>query len=419
MKNIVLGHKRERDSLLEQSFILRDGVEQVSKNLKNNLIKVVMGPRRAGKSIFSLQAFRGIDFAYLNFDDERLTGLADYDEILKAIVQVYGDTKYLLFDEIQNLDKWELFVNRLQRKGFNIVLTGSNSRLLSRELSSHLTGRYLQFQVLPFSFSEFLRANSFQIDEMIDLKEYQGLILNQLDTYLCTGGFPEVVVKQLDQQGYLKTLFDGILFKDIVKRYSIRQPQGLYDLGLYLLTNHSNEFSYTRLKNSLGFNSVHTVVNYLEYLKDAYLVFDRGRFSYKLGENIRSPRKLYGYDTGMIQAVKFQTSPDSGRLMENLVAIELLRRGKEFYYYRARNGNEVDFVVKAGIGIVQLIQVCYEMNTHLQTRGRELKALVKASSELRCDDLMILTWDDAGETTESGKKIRFVPLWTWLISPEQ
>ena len=167
MKNIVLGHRLERDELLRQKFVPREGVEYARKNLENSLIKVIVGPRRAGKSVFALQILEGVDFAYLNFDDERLIGLSDYDEILKAIIQVYGDTRYFLFDEIQNLDKWELLVNRLQRRGFNMVLTGSNSRLLSRELSSHLTGRYIQFRVLPFSFAEFLKAKDFILDETL------------------------------------------------------------------------------------------------------------------------------------------------------------------------------------------------------------------------------------------------------------
>ncbi len=416
MKNIVLGHKLERDELLRQKFVPREGVEHARKNLENSLIKVIVGPRRAGKSVFALQILEGVDFAYLNFDDERLIGLSDYDEILKAIMQVYGDTRYFLFDEIQNLDKWELLVNRLQRRGFNLVLTGSNSKLLSRELSSHLTGRYIQFRILPFSFAEFLKAKDFILDETINLKEQQGILLNHLGTYLLTGGFPEIVVKNIDQQGYLKTLFDGILFKDIVKRYNIRQPQKLYDLGLYLLTNHSNEFSFNRLKNFLGFKSVHTVENYFGYFKEAFLLFDLERFSFKLRESIKSPRKAYGFDTGMIQAVKFRTSPDSGKLLENLVAIELLRRENDLYYYKTRNNREIDFVVKEGLKIVQLIQVCYEMSPSYQTKNREIDGLAKAASELKCDNLTVLTWDYNGEETVNKKTVRIVPVWVWINS---
>src|SRR3990172_6470901 len=150
MKNIVLGHKIERDNLLRGDYVLRKGLNVAQESIKNTLIKVIVGPRRAGKSVFALEILKGFDFAYLNFDDERLTGVSDYDDLLKAIRQVYGDTKYVLFDEIQNVPNWELFVNRLNRNGFNIVITGSNSNLLSRELATHLTGRFMQFQILPF-----------------------------------------------------------------------------------------------------------------------------------------------------------------------------------------------------------------------------------------------------------------------------
>lgn len=416
MKDIVLGHKIERDELFRQDFVLREGIKEARKSLDTNLIKVIVGPRRAGKSVFALQLLQDIDFAYLNFDDERLAGISNYDDILKAIIQVYGNTRYFLFDEIQNLERWELLVNRLQRRGYNLVLTGSNSRLLSAELASHLTGRYLQFQVFPFSFTEFLKAKDFPLDEMIELKEKQGMLLSHLDDYMLSGGFPEVVVKGIDQQGYLKTLFDGILFKDIVKRYSVRQPQRLYDIGLYLLTNHSNEFSLTRLKNMLGFRSTHTVEAYFGFLKEAFLVFDMERFSFKLREKMKSPRKVYGYDTGMIHAVKFRTSPDRGRLLENLVAIEFLRQGSDFYYYRTKDNKEVDFVIRDGLEVSRLIQVSYKMDSDPQTEKREISALLKAAKELECDDLAILTWDQETVRMVNGKKVMIVPLWRWIIS---
>ena len=222
MKSIVLSHKIERDNLLRGEYISRNGVDVARESIKNTLIKVIIGPRRAGKSVFALDILRGFDFAYLNFDDERLTEVSDYDDIIKAIRQVYGDTKYILFDEVQNLRNWELFVNRLNRNGFNIVITGSNSRLLSKELATHLTGRFFQFQILPFSFAEFLKAKGFIVDEALELKERQGLLLRHLSDYLTSGGYPKVVVNGLEYGSYISTLFESILFKDIVKRYNIR-----------------------------------------------------------------------------------------------------------------------------------------------------------------------------------------------------
>ena len=282
MKEIVLSQKIERDELLGGRYVPREGLKNAREGLQSNLIKVIIGPRRAGKSVFSIQMLEGVNFAYLNFDDERLASALDYDEILKAVRQVYGESKVILFDEIQNLPNWELFVNRLHRRGFNIIITGSNAYLLSRELSTHLTGRYVQFRIFPFSFLEYLRAKEFAIDETLELKEKQGLLLGHLDHYLDKGGYPEIVVKGLDAKNYLATLFESILFKDIVKRYSIRYTKMLSDLAHYLITNHSNEFSYTKLKNILEFRSVHTVENYTKYLTEAFLTFSIDRFSFKL-----------------------------------------------------------------------------------------------------------------------------------------
>jgi len=414
MKEIVLSQKVERDELLGGRYVPREGLKNARENLQNNLIKVIIGPRRAGKSVFSIQMLEGVNFAYLNFDDERLISSSDYDEILKAIRQVYGESKIILFDEIQNLPNWELFVNRLHRRGFNIIITGSNAYLLSRELSTHLTGRYVQFRIFPFSFSEFLRAKEFVMDESLELKERQGLLLGHLDHYLEKGGYPEIVVKGVDTKNYLTTLFESILFKDIVKRYGVRYPKMLSDLAHYLITNHSNEFSYTKLKNILEFRSVHTVENYLKYLTEAFLTFSVDRFSSKLKEQIRSPKKVYGYDTGIINAMKFKTGRDIGRLMENLVAVELMRREIDFYYYKSVNGKEVDFVIKQGQRVVQLIQVCYDID-HYATRKRELISLTKAGKELGCQDLTILTWEHKAEEEHAGPRVKFLPLWRWLI----
>jgi predicted AAA+ superfamily ATPase len=414
MKDIVFGHKTERDELLAARYVQREGLSEAVKSIKNNLIKVIVGPRRAGKSVFAMKMLQGHDFAYLNFDDERLLGISDYDDLLKAIRQVYGETKTVLFDEIQNLDRWELFLNRLQRKGFNLVITGSNSRLLSTELSTHLTGRYVEFQLLPFSFSEFLKARNFIVDETLATKERQGMVLNLLSEYLSKGGYPEVLLKDLDPKSYITTLFESILFKDIVKRYNVRYSKKLYDLGLYLITNHSSEFSYTRLKNALDFKSVHTVENYTEYLNEAFLIFSIERFSHKVKEQMRSPKKVYAYDTGMINAVKFKTAPDTGRLIENLVAIELLRREKEFYCYKTKDGKEVDFAVKEGLKLSQLIQVCYEVD-HYMTKKRESHALLRAAGESKCKSLIVLTWDYEAKEAADKQEIHYQPLWKWLL----
>jgi predicted AAA+ superfamily ATPase len=411
---IVLAHKNEEEKLLKEKYVKREIPQRAEELIKQDLIKIVIGPRRAGKSVFSVILLKDRDFAYLNFDDEELLKIKDYDEILKGLIQVYGEIDYILFDEIQNLDRWELFVNRLKRKGLNLTITGSNSKLLSKELTTHLTGRYLEIKILPFSFREFLDAKEFKIEKM-DLisKEIQGRLLNLLTEYLENGGYPEVVVKGYGRD-YLKTLFDGIIFKDIVKRYNVRYSSKLYELALYLTSTISKSTSYTRIKNSLNFRSVHTVENYMKYLEEAYLFVMLNRFSYKLKEQLKSPKKIYCIDTGMANAVGFKFTENTGRMMENLVTLELIRRGSEIYYWKNRFGEEVDFVVKEGYKIKQVIQVTY-VSSKKELEEREMRALVKASKELKCRNLLVITWDYEGIEKYQNEKIKFLPLWKWLL----
>ena len=418
MRNILIGHRAERDTLASGDYVAREGAPAARTAMASGLIKVITGPRRAGKSVFAFQMLAGADFAYVNFDDERLYGLTDFDELLKAAVQVYGETKTFLFDEIQNVERWELFVSRLHRQGYNILLTGSNAHLLGRELATHLTGRYREFRLLPFSFAEFLRARKFSIDESLALKERQGLLLSHLNEYVGMGGFPEVVVKGADAHSYLATLFESVLFKDIVRRYGIRQTQRLHDLGTWLVSNTAREYTLTSLKNSLAFGSVHTVENYLGYLAETFLLFTLPRFSWKAKEQVKAPRKAYCYDTGMVQAVRFRSGADTGRLLENVVAVELARRGEEFYCWKETAGKEVDFVVRREAETAELIQVCYDLSEQ-KTRKREIQALIAAAGSLQCGSLTVLTWDEEGEESSAAGPVHLIPAWKWLLGLEK
>ena len=390
IKDIVLQHKIEKENLLSKSYIPREKLHTGKRFLDSDLIKVITGPRRAGKSIFCILLLQDKNFAYLNFDDENLVKISNYDEIVKAVFEVYPESKYFLFDEIQNLENWELLVNKLHRRGFNLILTGSNAKLLDEELATTLTGRYIYIDIFPFSFREFLKARNFEITtkEFI-LPEIKGRILNHLDGYLKNGGFPDVVVKDLDPKIYLETLFDAILLKDVVKRYKVRFTQKIYDLAVYLVTNFCAEFSFTRLSNILEFRSTNTLQKYLRYLEEVYLFFPLNRFSFKMGEQIKTPRKIYLTDNGLILAKSFQFSQNSGKLMENLVLVENLRRGnklnKDIFYYKTKNNREVDFVLKEGPRIKKLMQVCYDLSD-TQAKERELKSLIDASKELNCDE---------------------------------
>jgi predicted AAA+ superfamily ATPase len=417
MKKIVASHRIERDELLQRVFVPRQGLAAAVQSMSGSLIKVVIGPRRAGKSVFALQMLHatcGSDFAYINFDDERLMPPVNLDELLTAMIQIYGETKTFFFDEIQNVEGWELFVNRLQRRGYNIVLTGSNAHLLSRELSTHLTGRYQEFRLLPFSFDEYLKARGFALDERLEARERQGLLLKQLDDFMACGGFPEVVVGGADSSSYLAALFDSILFKDVVKRHNVRYPSKLQDLSRWLIGNVAREYTCTSLKNALAFRSVHTVENYAGYLVEAFLFMSVMRYSPKAKLRMSAPRKIYGYDTGMVNAVRFRVGSDTGRLLENLVAVELYRRNIEFYSFKCENGKEVDFLLRSAGAADQLLQVCYDLSEP-KTRRREFQALSAAGQELGLNSATVLTWDEESTETYASVTIACVPVWKWLI----
>ncbi|MFQ5629590.1 MAG: ATP-binding protein [bacterium] len=421
MKEILLQHKAEKERILSKNYVAREKLAFGKMQLDNDLIKVIVGPRRAGKSIFSFLLLQDKRFAYLNFDDEKLRNIADYDEIVKSVYEVYPDSDFIFFDEIQNLPEWELFVNKLHRRGYNLVLTGSNARLLSSELATALTGRHVPIEVLPFSFREFLDAKDFDAsDECLALPEEKGKMLHLLESYLRDGGMPEVVVKQIDARTYLETLLDSVLFKDVVKRHKVKFAQQIYDLAVYLLSNFGSEQTSQRLKNVLSFRSISTVQNYVQYLSDAFLVFVLNRFSYKVGEQVKAPRKMYVSDTGFVTAGAFQFSANTGRLMENAVFIELVRRGckpnRDLFYYKTKNNREVDFATRSGLTFDSLIQVCYDIDDP-QTWRREINALLQAKKELQSSQPLIITWDEEREEVHNGELVHFSPLWKWLLSP--
>lgn len=419
IRSAILRQRQDIERLSRERLIKRD-FEVNKRFMESSLIKVIIGPRRAGKSVFAVLMLDGEKFAYINFDDEELAKTSNYNEFLKHLAEIYGDFKFLLLDEVQNLGSWELFVNRLQRSGYNIVVTGSNSMLLSRELATHLTGRHMQIPILPFSFKEFIRSKEVYYRGRKDIShEEQGRIIKMLRDYLESGGFPEVVMKGLEPKPYLSTLVDSIIFKDIVKRYNIRFPASIYSLVRYIADIHSREFTASSARKALGVGSVHTVENYLSYIEQAFLAFRVKRFSSKAKARMNAPSKIYVIDNGIIAALAFKTSEGIGRLMENAVAGELLRNSElsnkfNIYYWRNESQKEVDFLLKDGTEIRQLIQVTYA-SQRVDIKKQEIENLIAAAKDLRCSNLLIITWDYEGEIKEAGKKIKLTPLWKWLL----
>lgn len=425
LKDIVSGQKLQKEHLLTISYINRTKESFGKKWLDSNLIKVVLGPRRAGKSVYSLMLLKDRPFMYFNFDEEVVATLDSIDthELMKELHAAYGPVKTIFFDEIQNLSNWELFANRLHREGYNLVLTGSNAHLLSKELATHLTGRHMPIEILPFDFSEFLVAKKLTIDpQYASLPERHGELLNLMENYLLNGGFPEVAINNLDPKDYLDVLFDALLFKDVVKRHKVKFSTQVGVLAAHLINNFANLYTVRKLLEALNLKSATTIEKYINYLEEAYLIFSQLRYSPKSIQRIKSPRKVYAVDNGFVTAKTIQHSPDKGKLMENLVFMELVKRGfkpeRELFYYKTRNNREIDFVLKKGVEILELVQVCYE-SINSSVEDREVKALTEASGELKVNTLTVLTWDEEREVEKDGKTIKFKPLWKWLLDKDK
>ncbi len=414
LHDILLLQQRELERLHQEPYVER-GLDL--HKLGGNLIQVIIGPRRAGKSFFSAHALRKVgSFGYVNFDDERLLDVVDYDEILNCLDTLYGRPKHLLLDEIQNVNRWELWVNRLQRQGRQVIVTGSNSNLLSQELATHLTGRHAQTVLFPFSFPERLKLMNRDLTQA-ERREV-------LAQYVEEGGFPEPLVRNLNRREYLSSLLDSVIYKDIVKRFKIRAIQGLEDLVSYLMTNIAQEYSFRTLTGVTRCRSSHTAEKYLRYLEGAFVFFSVKRFSWKVREQVASNKKIYCVDNGLALSKAFRFNSNSGRLYENLVAIalhkrELNRQAEIFFWKCSQTQQEVDFVVKEGLKIRSLIQVCVDIRDP-RTEAREVRGLINASKELKCDDLILLTRDveKVAPTDWFGtrRKIRYIPLWKWLSS---
>jgi len=422
IKQRMIDQREDLESTFNAEKIIDREVLPNYKNLlKSNLIKAVTGHRRAGKSVLCYQLVRNKNCAYINFDDELLAGLKaeDLNLVLRAFYEIYGKLDYILLDEIQNIEKWELFANRLKRKGINLIITGSNANLLSRELSTHLTGRHFSLEIYPFSFREFLNFYGVEYKKDYFSTRQTAVIRKELEKYILNGGFPESM-KEPNPKRYLASLYSDVLTKDIILRHNIKLVDTMKQISNYLISNYSCHITFNKLKNIFGIKSVHTAQDYAFFLAETYTVFFIERFSFKVKERITAPVKVYAIDTGLINALTAGSSRNMGRLYENLTAVELMRRktfgrGYDVYYWQDYFGREVDFVIKEGTEIKRLMQVCYDVENY-DTKSREIKSLLKASEKLkvkRCS-LLCITSDYEAEEKHENRVIKFIPLWKWL-----
>jgi uncharacterized protein len=373
-------------------------------------IVVISGVRRSGKSTLMRQ-FAALypDFLYINFDDDRLMdfSVADFSTLMLVFGKISPDIKVIFIDEIQNVTGWERFVRRIHDDGYKIFLTGSNAKLLSAELGTHLTGRYAKVELFPFSFREMLRFKGISASVLTQKKKAE--ILREFDLYLNGGGFPEYL-KYGDEE-FLKRTYDDILFRDIIVRFGIREVKAFRQLASFLFTNASNMASYNAIKKALGFKSVMSVRDYVGFLQEAYLVFELFKYDYSLKKQYVNDKKIYVIDTGMRNVVAFRFSDDRGRLLENLVFIELRRRGTSVYF--CKDEGECDFVTDDRGTLMTAIQVCYDLTQ--ENREREILGLANAMRTFSIPDGSLLTYNQEETIVHDGLTIKVLPVWKWLL----
>lgn len=410
MKTILLNQRKERDELISRPYLSRHISYDEDTLLGSHLIKLITGPRRVGKSTQALLMLRNKNFAYINFDNRELLSSWNAGLVMRMLDDVYPGYEYILLDEVQNLDEWDLWVSELFRLGKNLVITGSNAKMLSSEMATVLTGKYLQVEMLPFSLEEFFEWNKLDIH---NLKEEQREDASALaDDYMRNGGYPEVVASRLLTRSYLDTLFDSIVWKDVAKRHNVRNTTDLNNLALYLISNFCNQVSANELTTELGFASVNTTKKFMDYLHEPYLFYYLSRYNNKLKLMKKAPRKVYVVDNGFVAAKAFSLSENLGRLLENQVFIELIRRGyepdKTLFYYRSQNDKEADFILRKESRIECIMQVCYDMGSP-KTEKREVDSLIECAGELKCNNLVIVTNNDERTIEKDGCKINVVP----------
>jgi uncharacterized protein len=399
------------------------------KITKDTIISII-GPRRAGKTYYFYQLisrFGKEDSLYLNFEDPELSDVSYKD--IKGVLEVYREIfgkypKYLFFDEIQNISNWDKPIRSLyELKRFYIFVTGSSSKLLSKEIASSLRGRTLSYVLLPFSFKKFLNIRKVEVTRPLSFSK-ESSIKNLLRKYAAEGGFPQIVLnpEREFQERFVGEYLDLVMYRDVIERHNIKNLHVIKFMIRSLLASFSKEFSihgfFRTLKSQNIKVSKKTVYNYFAYFEDAFLVSPVNKFSFSVKESFTSPPKIYLADTSL----SLSRYPDErGRKIENIVALELMRRRSYFYplmelfYYKSVDRKEVDFVIKDASGINQLVQVCYDVSD-LNTKRRETRALLKASRDLKCNNLLVITWDYEAEEEFKGEKIKFVPLWKWLLN---
>lgn len=408
VKQIILEQKAIN---LPEKLVVRTLWEKVKPLQENSHIIIIKGMRRSGKSTFIqyIRSQQSSPHLYFNFDDDRLVDFTihDFQLLLETLIETNGPAKIIFFDEIQNIPGWEKFIRRLHDQNYKLYLTGSNAQLFSHELGTHLTGRYIALEMYPYSFKEFLTTYDYTLDsEQIYTTEDKAYLKSVFNDYFEIGGIPDYV--RFRQPDYLKDLYEGILYRDIIVRHNLSKEQALKSLVYYLASHIGKDVSFNRLKNMLKLSNAATVADYCHYLEMSYLCFFINRYSPALNVQAHYGKKEYFIDHNLARKIGFRTSSDRGRLLENIVFLELKRRGYDVYFHRGKK--ECDFVIKQEHTIIQAIQVTVELDS-LETKQRELEGLQEAMSTYGVEKGIILT-----ENTEAQYgRIDVLPVWKWLL----
>lgn len=392
----------------------------------------IIGPRRAGKSFYLYDIILNklnisdMDFIYLNFEDPELMGV-DFRDILAAInihEEVYGKKPlYIFLDEIQNVPNWQKAVRGLyEQKDYYIFLSGSSSKLLAKEIATSLRGRTISYSMLPLSFKEYLKFKHFELKPVYTTSE-ENKIKNYLRDYLKFGGFPDIVLERQLATKFFREYLELVIFRDIIERHKIKNIFIIKFLIKALITAFAKEFSIYSVFNTLKSQGVKiskkTLYDYSCYLEDTFFTFFVKKFSYSIKDIELSIPKVYINDPGLINFSIVNLSENFGRLMENVVFLELRRAQNvdpllEVHYYKIVD-KEVDFIIKKNLKVTQVIQVCYDIENK-KTKEREIRALLKASKELKCKNLLVITWDYEAKEKINNTKVKFMPLWSWLLT---
>ena len=416
IEKVLLEQQDELEALENEVLIHRPEEDLI--NLKSKLAQVVIGVRRSGKSTLCFNALRkaGVHYAYANFDDERLEELEtkDLDNVLQTLYKIYGKFDYLFLDEIQNIDGWPLFVNRLLRQRIHIIITGSNAKLLSTELATHLTGRHHKIELFPFSFKDWCSIKDVEYTRLTT--KNKGLLSKAYEEYFRQGGFPELISGEENPKEYISTLIDNIISQDIKKRYKIRNIDALKRLANHILNETPTLIVKETLQNIIGIKSERTLGNYLMYLNQTYLISTISKYSSRSRERARN-EKSYAIDVAFMDKRENAFSGENlGWRLETIVYLELLRRKagteNDIYYYQGRSA-EADFVVCDGNKTLAVYQVSYDISND-KTRKREIKGCIAGAKATKCDNIFLITDHESEVIEEDGYSIQVVPIWEWL-----